>query len=66
MGLPEQLDEETTKKLTGDLYESTEFESMSAATPGFISREQLLLAAKKRGLSVNLRKQPGKNHFPPA
>ena len=53
--LPDRLDEETTKRVAGAYYDSNDFESLSAATPGYITREQLMEAAAKRGMSFSLR-----------
>ena len=53
--LPEKLDEETTRRVAGKYYCSTDFESLSASTPGYITREQLMEAASKRGMSFSLR-----------
>lgn len=52
--LPDRLDEETTKRVAGRYYDSNDFESLSGGT-GFITAEQLMEAAAKRGMSFSLR-----------
>lgn len=58
--LPEILDEQTTKKIAGKHYDSNDFESLSSKTPGFITREQLMEAAAKRGMGFSLRSKSSK------
>ena len=45
--IPDMLDEEMVKQLAGEYYDSSDFESLSAQTPGYITKDQLILAAKK-------------------
>ena len=48
------------KRVAGKHYDSNDFESMSAQTPGYISRAQLMEAAAKRGMGFSLRQNSSK------
>ena len=48
------------KRVAGKHYDSNDFESMSAQTPGYITREQLMEAAAKRGMGFSLRQKSSK------
>ena len=58
--LPERIDKDTAERVAGRHFCSTDFDALSTDTPGFISREQLLEAARVRNLSFTLREKSQK------
>mgnify|MGYP006266745033 FL=1 len=58
--LPERIDKDTAERVAGRHFCSTDFDALSTETPGFISREQLLEAARVRNLSFTLREKSQK------
>ena len=58
--LPEKIDRDTAERVAGRHFCSTDFDALSTDTPGFISREQLLEAARVRNLSFTLREKSQK------
>mmetsp|Transcript_5456 Transcript_5456/g.15314 ORF Transcript_5456/g.15314 Transcript_5456/m.15314 type:complete len:123 (-) Transcript_5456:32-400(-) len=58
--LPERIDKDTAERVAGRHFCSTDFDALATQTPGFISREQLLEAARVRNLSFTLREKSQK------
>ena len=58
--LPERIDKDTAERVAGRHFCSTDFDALATDTPGFISREQLLEAARVRNLSFTLREKSQK------
>ena len=58
--LPERIDKDTAERVAGRHFCSTDFDALATQTPGFISLEQLLEAARVRNLSFTLREKSQK------